>query len=161
MAYATQTDLTDRYGTDEIIQLTDRGPTQTNAIVTSLLDAKIADAENEINKKISCCWDIKKIKSYIAGSVFVPLLRTWTSKITRKNLYDSIRIGPSAGGSDHQAQREYEEVIKEIESFCKCGDLLDSEDNVIPRKKKFVLEVDEPGCYPKRECCLTQEACCE
>jgi phage gp36-like protein len=57
--YTDQTALVNSYGQDEIIQLTDRALDQTNTIDTTILNAKIEDAENEINQYLVCCFDLK------------------------------------------------------------------------------------------------------
>lgn len=153
--YANETDLVNRYGQAEIVQLTDRATTQANVIDTVLLEAKIEDAENEINKFLSCCFDMRQIWELYDSGKEIPLLKTWTCKITRKNLYDSIRLGVSNNASDHQAQREYQEVIKEIDEICKCGHLLDEDFNQIVRKRVFHMKVD-PSCV-KLQCCPTKD----
>lgn len=47
MTYATQLDMTERFGEQEVIQLTDRDGT--GAIVTAVLDAALADADSMID----------------------------------------------------------------------------------------------------------------
>lgn len=48
MTYATQTDMNERFGEAELIQLTDRGGS-TGAIVTDVLDQALADADSMID----------------------------------------------------------------------------------------------------------------
>ncbi len=50
MNYCTQQDLIDRYGEDELIQLTDRNGT--DAIDTDVLNRAISDADGEIDSRI-------------------------------------------------------------------------------------------------------------
>lgn len=49
MTYATLTDLIDRYGEAMLIGLTDRGAAPTGAVVTSVVDAALADADAVID----------------------------------------------------------------------------------------------------------------
>ena len=53
--FIDQTDMTNRYGEKEIIGLTDRAPTQTGSIDSTILNAKIDDAEAEMLKYVLCC----------------------------------------------------------------------------------------------------------
>lgn len=48
MTYATQTDMTERFGEPELIELTDRDGSA-GAIVTAVLDAALADADSMID----------------------------------------------------------------------------------------------------------------
>lgn len=61
MAYATQQDLIDRYGADELIQLTDRTNLPATTIDATVVSAAIQDAENLAD-------------SYIAKKYKVPLV---------------------------------------------------------------------------------------
>ncbi len=63
MTYATQADLTDRFGAVELAQLTDRASGQ--VIDTAVLDRALADADAEIN-------------SYLASRYALPLASTPT-----------------------------------------------------------------------------------
>jgi len=51
--YTTQQDLVDRYGEEELIDLTDRAKPPIGAIDTAVLDAKIADADNLIDSYLA------------------------------------------------------------------------------------------------------------
>jgi len=153
--YAVQADLVARYGEQEVVQLTDRSLDQQNVINTTILEAKLADAINEINKYLSCCFDMKQIKKVYDDGKIIPILKTWACKITRKNLYDSIKLGVNVNASDHQAQREYNEVIAEIKEICDCGHLLDEDYNQIVRKRVFSFKEDH-SCV-KYQCCLAND----
>lgn len=78
-AYATQADLTDRFGAVELAQLTDRDSGQ--VIDTAVLDRALADADAEIN-------------SYLATRYALPLATTPTvlvrlaADMARYRLYD-------------------------------------------------------------------------
>lgn len=61
MAYASQQDLIDRYGADELIQLTDRANLPATTIDAAVVSAAIRDAENLAD-------------SYIAKKYQVPLV---------------------------------------------------------------------------------------
>lgn len=58
MTYATQQDLIDRFGERELIELTDRGTPQTDAIVTSVVDAALADADEIINSYVATRYEL-------------------------------------------------------------------------------------------------------
>ena len=79
MTYATQADLTDRFGAVELAQLTDRASGQ--VIDTAVLDRALADADAEIN-------------SYLASRYALPLASTPTvlvrlaADMARYRLYD-------------------------------------------------------------------------
>ena len=154
--YAVIADLVASYGEREIIQLSDRATTQTNTINNDLVNAKILDAENEINKYLICCFDMKKIKKVYDDGFNIPILKTWTVKISRKNLYDTIRLSVNNNGADHQAQREYQEVIAEIKELCKCGHLLDSQFREIIKRKLF--KIKEDGSCVQYQCCHLNES---
>lgn len=53
MPYATQQNMIDRFGQQEMIELTDRATPRTDAIVTAVLDRALADADAEINGHLS------------------------------------------------------------------------------------------------------------
>lgn len=78
MTYTTEQDMVDRFGQDELIQLTDRS--NTGAIDTTVLDDAIADAGNEID-------------SYLGGrytlplSTVPPVLNRVCAEIARYRLY--------------------------------------------------------------------------
>ncbi|MFN0185123.1 MAG: phage protein Gp36 family protein [Aquabacterium sp.] len=60
MTYATKQDMLDRYGEPRMRQLTDVGQPQSGAVVDSVLNARLADADAEID-------------GYLAGRMAVPL----------------------------------------------------------------------------------------
>ena len=84
MAYCTQQDLIDRFGEEELIQLTDRD--RVGIIDEAVLDRAIADAEGEIN-------------GYLASRYQLPLATTPTSlvriacDIARYHLFDDVEDG--------------------------------------------------------------------
>lgn len=49
MPYATQQNMIDRFGQQELIELTDRAAPRTDAIVAGVLDRALDDADAEIN----------------------------------------------------------------------------------------------------------------
>lgn len=93
MTYATQQDLVDRFGEDELIQLTDRE--HTGSIDTEVLDQALADATEEID-------------TYVGARYRLPLetvpkiLVRWCADIARYHLYDDA--APEA------VQKRYEGV---------------------------------------------------
>jgi len=83
MPYATRQEMIDRFGEAELIQLTDRAEPLTNAIVDSVLDAALADADSEINGYLQA--------RYSLPLATVPLLVQKLSRtIARYNLYDKF-----------------------------------------------------------------------
>lgn len=152
--YADQQDMVDRFGEQEIIQLTDRSLTQSNSIDVTLLEAKIADAVSEINLELSCCFDLKKVKKVYDDGGFIPILKQWTVDVTRKHLYDSLE------NDNNQVNREYRDYEEEIKKLCECGELYDNEYNVVP-KKNVAFFSEDAGCYPKMPCCCDEPCGCK
>jgi len=155
--YAVIQDMVDRFGQEEMIQLTDRATIQTNAINTTLLQAKMDDAEAELKAMLSCCYDLKVIAQIYIDGGFIPVLKHWECDITRKHLYDSLE------NADHEVIREYDDFKKEIMNICKCENLITDEDEVVPKKTGAFYVLDEPGCYPKAfpcGCCSTNPCQC-
>lgn len=152
--YAVIQDMIDRFGEEEMIQLTDRTEIQTNTINSVLLQAKMDDAEAELNVVLACCYSVKDIQAIYAGGGSIPVLKHWLCDITRKHLYDLLE------NADHQVIREYKDFKEEIMEICKCQSLIDDEFEEVPKKtaNSFYL-LDEPGCYPKI-CCCEFECCC-
>lgn len=58
--YATSQDMIDRYGTPRMVQLTDVGAVLTGAVVAAVMNARLADADAEID-------------GYLAGRMALPL----------------------------------------------------------------------------------------
>lgn len=81
MTYATQQNMIDRFGEDELVQLTDRVAPATGAIVAAVMDKALTDADAEIN-------------SYLQARYAVPLspapamLERVACDIARYQLYD-------------------------------------------------------------------------
>ena len=63
MTYATQAQLSDRYGDELLIRLTDRGATATGAIDTAVIDRALADTDATID-------------GYLAARYALPLAAT-------------------------------------------------------------------------------------
>lgn len=95
MPYCTKQNMIDRYGQEELIQLTDRA--NVGAIDDQVLDQAIADASGEID-------------SYLAGRYSLPLATVPVSLIkiacnmTRYNLYDDA--------ASETVRQRYEDAIK-------------------------------------------------
>lgn len=81
MTYATQQDLIDRYGEEELVQLTDRTDPPQGAIDATVVARALADADHEIN-------------GYLAARYALPLASTpqvlvrLACDIARYRLYD-------------------------------------------------------------------------
>ena len=95
MPYVTQQQLVDRFGEEELIQLTDRA--NVGAIDVAVLNQAIADAGAEID-------------GYLAGRYRLPLttvpviLALYSGDITRYRLHDD--------GATDEVRRRYEDAMK-------------------------------------------------
>lgn len=102
MPYCTQQDLVDRFGEDELIQLTDRA--NVGAIDQAVLDRAIADAGAEID-------------GYLAGRYALPLATVPTvlvrlaCDITRYFLYDKA--------PPEQVAKRYDDAARFLRSVAK------------------------------------------
>lgn len=80
MPYATQQDLVDRFGSDELIQLTDRG--NLGVIDVTVLNSALVDADAEINTYL--------VSRYaLPLAVVSPILTRFAADIARYQLYDT------------------------------------------------------------------------
>jgi|CEGE01.1.fsa_nt_gi phage gp36-like protein len=106
MPYITLTDLTQRFGEDEILSLTDTG---SGEIGTELIDRSIEDACGEINGYVA------------AGGYAVPLtpvpsiIKAYACDIARYRLYDESAL--------EQVSKRYDDAIKFLRAVAK-GDVL-------------------------------------
>jgi len=83
MSYASKQDMIDRFGNDELIQLTDRATPPTGVIDDVVLNAAIADSDDEINSYLQA--------RYSLPLATVPLLiKKLARTIARYNLYDDL-----------------------------------------------------------------------
>lgn len=94
MGYCTQVDMVNRFGAEELIQLTDR--TNAGVIDTTVLDAAIADASAEMD-------------GYLGGRYTLPLitvpvvLSRLCADMVRYYLYDDVPLD--------QVRQRYEDAI--------------------------------------------------
>jgi len=79
MPYATQQDLVDRFGEDELIQLTDRD--NSGSLDTGVLDQALADASEEIDTYVGARYQLPL-------STTPKILVRWCADIARYHLYD-------------------------------------------------------------------------
>lgn len=83
MAYATQTDLVERFGEAELVRLTDRSIPPTGQVDADVVSRALSDAEAEVN-------------GYLASRYTLPLgvvpelLKRLTCDIARYLLYDDV-----------------------------------------------------------------------
>jgi len=97
MAYCTRQDMVDRFGEQELIDLTDRGTPPLGIIDSAVLDGAISDASAEID-------------GYLAGRYELPLasvpsvLKRIACDLARYHLYDDA-------ASEHVAKR-YDDAIR-------------------------------------------------
>jgi len=167
MAYCTIQDLIDRFGQKEIIQLSDRSNPKTNAVNTTLVQAKIDDGCAEMDLILSCCYDICELKNLQTSGYEFPVLKHWNADIARKHLYDCIRLDVNAGARDHKAESEYLDYQQEIEKMCECGRLMAYQGtDCIEVPKRYIAcfaATDQPSkCLPRKSicCCPTDECYC-
>ena len=77
--YATQQDMTDRYGSEELIQLTDRS--NSGAVDTTVLDQALADASAEMDGYLAA-------RASLPLTATPPVLTRICCEIARYYLYD-------------------------------------------------------------------------
>ncbi len=83
MSYASKQEMIDRFGSDELIQLTDRATPPAGVIDDTVLNAALADADDEINGYLQA--------KYTLPLASVPLLiKKLARTICRYNLYDDL-----------------------------------------------------------------------
>lgn len=104
MTYATQQDMVERFGEQELIQLTDRDGTA-GAIVTAVLDRALEDADAEID-------------GYLAAGGYTlplasvpPILSRIGADITRYHLYDDA--------ATEEVRRRYDRAVALLEAIAK------------------------------------------
>lgn len=154
--------MVDRFGVDEIIQLSDRGKVQTNAIDTTIVQSKLDDACAEMNLILSCCYSVKNLNAHILSGRSFPVLKHWMCDITRKHLMDSANLGGNYGDGhhSHQADHEYHDYEEEIKKLCECGKLLDDQFEEFPKDQTFAFCLTgEETCLPIG-CCCGPSSCC-
>lgn len=96
MTYCTQQDLVERFGNEELLQLTDRN--NTHAIDATVVARALADADSEINGYVLAA-------GYTLPLVNVPeIIRAYACDIARYRLYDDHAV--------EQVQKRYEDAIK-------------------------------------------------
>lgn len=81
MAYITATDMIQRFGEPEMIQLTDR-ENAIGVVDTTVLDAVIADAQAEVDSYIS-------VRYAMPLAVVPDIIKSCTSDVARYKLYDT------------------------------------------------------------------------
>lgn len=106
MSYCTQQDLIDRFGADELIQLTDRAGTA-DAIDATVLGQAIADADALID-------------GYLAGRYALPLASTPTA--LERAACDVARYFLFGASVPDVVQRRYDDVVKFMMALAK-GDV--------------------------------------
>lgn len=104
MSYASKQDMIDRFGMDELIQLTDRATPPAGVIDDVVLNAALADADDEINGYLQA--------KYTLPLASVPLLiRKLARTIARYNLYDDL--------PPEHIENRYKAAIKTLEGIAK------------------------------------------
>ena len=104
MPYATRQGMIDRFGEEELIQLTDRATPPTDMIDDAVLDAALNDADAEINGYIQA--------RYPLPLASVPLQISRVARdIARYYLYDD--------SVTETVENRYKEAIKTLEQIAK------------------------------------------
>jgi len=135
MSYATRQGMIDRFGEEELIQLTDRANPANNVIDNIVLDAALLDADAEINGYLQA--------RYTLPLVAVPLLISRLARdIARYYLYD-----------DHvpeAIETRYKAAVKTLEQISKgvvqLG--LDSAGDTTPSTSSPITVADAPVFSP-------------
>lgn len=117
MTYATQTDLVDRFGSAELVQLTDRATPATGAIDTAVLGKALADADDTINSYLSIRYALPLasapaiLKRLAADIARYALYEDRVTEAVQKRYDDAIRflkdvaagrasVGPDGAGAE-------------------------------------------------------------
>jgi len=104
MTYATQQDLIDRFGADELTQLTDR--TNSGTIDAAVIAKALADAYDEIN-------------SYVATRYTLPFATT--PNVVKRIAGDIARYFLYEDRATDQVTKRYEDAIKFLKSVASGG----------------------------------------
>jgi len=126
MTYCTQANFTDRFGEQELIQLTDRAIPPAGVVDTDVLDASLADADAEID-------------GYLAGRYSLPLasppdvLIRLAADIARYRLYDNR--------ATEEVRTRYADAIRFLERVSEGKVLLSAE----PQPAAGAPEYSTPG----------------
>lgn len=97
MPYVTQSQLVERYGARELAQVTDKAVPPTGAIVDAVVTRAIADAEAEVDARLSL--------RYAVPLVDVPaLVADLASRIARYKLHEDRPT--------EKIRRDYEDAVK-------------------------------------------------
>jgi phage gp36-like protein len=102
MAYCTQSDMEARYGTAEVLQLTDR--LNTGEVDTEVLDLAIADATAEID-------------AYLAGRYALPL--TSVPVVLTRLCGDIARYRLWENGATDEVRDRYRDAVRLLEQIAK------------------------------------------
>ena len=145
MAYCTIQDMIDRFGNEEILQLSDR-QVHLGVLNSTRVQAAIDDACAEIDLELSACYVLPITSS-------VPILKHWACDVARFHLYDTLV------NEDHEAFRRYKDYEEEIKSVCK-KNLVDSNGVALKKISAFGVSVaHRDSCLPKNKCCKSSCGC--
>ncbi len=104
MNYASKQEMIDRFGLDELIQLTDRATPPTGAIDDVVLNAALADADDEINGYLQSKYNLPLASTPL-------LIKKLARAIARYNLYDDL--------PPEHVEKRYKAAIKTLEGIAK------------------------------------------
>lgn len=102
MSYATKQDLIERYGQDELIQLTDRATPPAGVIDDAVLTQALLDADAEINGYLQARYTLP------LGST-PELIKRVACIIARYNLYEDV--------ATDEVRRRYEDAVRMLKSI--------------------------------------------
>lgn len=97
MSYAAQQDMVERFGADELIQLTDRATPPSGAIDATVVSRALTDADAEIN-------------GYLAGRYTLPLLTVPT--VLKRLACDMARYYLYDDHATEQVTQRYKDAVK-------------------------------------------------
>jgi phage gp36-like protein len=112
IGYCTVQDLVDRFGQQEMAQLTSQTSID-HQVQQARIVSMIEGAEAEINFWLSKCYLMPIVSPY-------PLIiREWAVLISRYKGYTQIRLQRGVQGvEDHQSRRDYTDCLKQLQGAC-------------------------------------------
>lgn len=168
--YCTIQDMIDRYGEKEMTCIADRSLMRTAILMDGgpnelRVNNAIIDACSEIDSLLTCCLDIKQLKSMITATAYFPLLRHLNADIARYYLYDDIQTGKKDGFESKMVEKRYEDALRRLKKICECGG------SICTNEGDCISEADtctEPAdvqmfneCWPVKTCCTNNICKCD
>jgi phage gp36-like protein len=111
MDYATVTDMTDRFGALELIQLTDLVNIPPSTVDTAAVAVKLGDAQSFIDGYLGQVYRLPITGCLDTGTGTYkapPVLTRWTCDLARYYLYDDL-------APEHEVYRRYKATLAELD----------------------------------------------